>query len=302
MTKILDVDSFAQLAGPPTIFTAPSASKSHSGLTQITASTTGDLLDPDIDWSVGDPFAFLEMAQDEDESTSGQTHGDDLLQSVEGRTTSQGTEFDVPSFGVGQTDDFSPLPAQGATSDRDSTSIWQSKAPARGSCTLYTPDPSGLPSLMPTSTLRSDTEHRNQLRETLRGYEGLSALDSDAIEEIIDGIFELNSNTQLPTIADQSQLGDGVESSLRLPTEYTAMPDDTTKSDIRRSPSTQSITPSAGTKRSQPDQPASGVSRRRKKPMVDKYWTDEEAARLDECIGLVHPTPWVPSSTYHMRS
>ena len=245
MPNILDDDAFAQLAGPPTIFTAPSASKSHSGLAQITASTTGDLLEPDIDWSAGDPFAFLDMDQHEDESRPGQTHGDDLLQPVEGRTTSQGTEFDVPSFGVGQRDDSSPLPAQGTTSDWD-TSIWQSEAPGLGSGTLYTPNPSGLPSHMPTSTLESDTEHRNQLRKTLRGYEGLSTLDSHAIEKIIDGIFELNSNNQLPTIYDQSQPGDGVESSLRLPTEYAAIPDNTAKSHIRKSPSTQNLTPSTG--------------------------------------------------------
>lgn len=36
--------------------------------------------------------------------------------------------------------------------------------------------------------------------------------------------------------------------------------------------------------------------------MVDKYWTEKEAARLDKEIGLVYPTKWIALSTYRVRS
>jgi len=198
MPNILDDDSFALLVGPPTIFTAPSASVPQRDQPQNTGSPRGDFSDPDIDWTLKDPFAFLDMPLHGHGFTADQTDYSDPLGPIDRETTSQGAAFDLGLLNEEDANEASASPVRGGAYESDSTSIWGSKAPALASGTLYMPNPSDLPSHMPTSNLESDTEHRNQLRETLRGYEGLSALDSDAIEKIIDGIFKLNSNNQLP--------------------------------------------------------------------------------------------------------
>lgn len=230
----------------PTNFTA----SSQDTLTRDGTSPADDLWYPDDDPTPEDPFAFLDLPLDEQGPTADQTDYSDPLGPIDRGITSQGAAFDLGLLDEEDANEASASPVRGGAYESDSTSTWRSEAPAPASGTLFTPNPRDLPFLMPTSTLESDTGYRNQLRETLKSFTELSGLDTAAIEEMIRGIVELNSNNQLPTISDQFQPGDDVKGSLRLPTRDAAIPDNTARSHIRKSPSNQSTTPSTGTKRS----------------------------------------------------